>query len=62
MICELVSRSVRSLFRRAVVQVWFEGARGLGRRGILPGLAAKMPLRPRPRAQGSLTQKDWKLL
>lgn len=60
--CELVSRSACSLFRRADVQVWFEGARGLGRRGILPDLAAKMPLRPRPRAQGSLHFRDWKLL
>jgi hypothetical protein len=60
--CELVSRSVCSLFRRAVVQVRLERARGLGRRGILPDLAAKMPLRPRPRAQGSLHFRDWKLL
>lgn len=59
---ELVSRSACSLLRRADVQVWLEGARGLGRRGILPDLAAKMPLRPRPRAQGSLYFRDWKLL
>lgn len=60
--CELVLRSACSLFRRADVQVRFEGARGLGRRGILPDLAAKRPLRPRPRAQGSLHFRDWKLL
>lgn len=59
---ELVSRTVGSLFRRAVVQVRFEGARGLDRRGILPQVFAKMPLRSRPRAQGNLTKKDWKLL
>ena len=59
--CELVSRSACSLFRRAVVQVWFEWAHGLGRRGISPADAA-MPLRPRPRAQGSLKFTDWKLL
>lgn len=59
---ELVSRSACSLFRRAVVQVRFEGARGIDRRGILPQVFAKMPLRSMPRAQGSLTVKDWKLL
>lgn len=60
--CELVSRSACSLFRRAVVQVWFEGARGLSPRGILPKVSAKMPLGLRPRAQGSLDSRDWKLL
>lgn len=59
---ELALRSACSLFRRAVFQVWFEGARGLGSRGILPDLAAKMPLEPRPRAQGSPDYSDWKLL
>ena len=59
---ELVSCSARSLFRRAVAQVRFEGARGIDRRGILPQVFAKMPLRSIPRAQGSLIQKDWKLL
>jgi hypothetical protein len=60
--CELVSRSVCSLFRRAVVQVWFKWARGLGLRGKMPDLTAMLPLRPKPRAQGSLYFFDWKLL
>lgn len=62
MISELVSRSACSLFRRAGVQVRFEVAHGLDRRGILPQVFAKIPLRPRPRAQSSLTFRDWKLL
>jgi hypothetical protein len=60
--CELVSCSVSSLFRRAVDQVWFKWARGLNPRGILPEVSAKMPLGFRPRAQGSLSFRDWKLL
>lgn len=50
------------LYRRTGDQVNVERARGLGRSGILPDLAAKMPLRPKPRAQGSLLRLDWKLL
>jgi len=57
---ELVSHSACSLFRRAVVEARFIGAHGLGPRGISPGLAAKMPLEPRPCAQGSLPLVDWK--
>lgn len=59
---ELTSRSACSLFRRAVVQVRFEDARGLDRRGNLPQVFAKSPLRSMPRALGSLVKKDWKLL
>jgi hypothetical protein len=60
--CELVSRSVCSLFRRAVVQVRLERARGLGRSGNFAGRGAQTPRGPRPRAQGSLHFRDWKLL
>lgn len=62
MSCELASNSACSLFRRAVDQAWFIEARGLGPTGTLPGLAAKAPLGPRPRAQGSLGLRDWKML
>jgi len=60
--CELASNSACSLYRRAVVQAWFEGARGPDRRGILPKISAKMPLRSVPRAYGSPCYMDWKLL
>lgn len=50
MIGELALLSACSLNRRAVAMAWFIGARGIGRRGKSPNLAANLPLRPMPRA------------
>ena len=61
-ICGLACYSACSLIRRAVVQVWFEEARGLGPRGKLPYGAGSLPLGPRPRAKGSPFDLGWMML
>jgi hypothetical protein len=62
MICGLASYSARPLFRRAVVEIGLIGAHGFGLRGISPDLADKMPLRPKPCAQGGRPLADRKML
>lgn len=54
MIGELTLFSVWVLFRHPGKQVTHIVDRGLARSGILPGLAAKIPLLAKPRSRGSL--------